>query len=403
MSNSRLLPSSAIEVPGMRIPSEGLRRMRHSVQQTARGVSRLRLARMFSVGVASVWFSLFWVGCTPSPMLKYDREASPTVLVPIGYAGISDERARFREIFCAIQQDHGSRFPDDRPCDQALHRLSGEAPPGAKPVYLGKARLPMRLVVIPGLSEECVADFIQPFSDSRSHLESLGFKTDFIMVSGLGGSARNASQIREAVAGMPMIADERLVFIGYSKGATDVLEAMVRYPELSSRTAAVVTLAGVVSGTPIADDVPEVLKKFADQVFEGKCPPGEGLAFESLSRKERLAWLSANRLPNTVRYYSLAAFTDRENISLLLRPSYDKLSLVDPLNDSQVVFHDALVPGGVLLGYLNADHWAVAMPFNRVHPTLAAAFVTRNAFPREVLLEAIARFVEESLLAQPNR
>jgi len=45
-----------------------------------------------------------------------------------------------------------------------------------------------------------------------------------------------------------------------------------------------------------------------------------------------------------------AAFADRENISLILRPSYDKLSLVDPLNDSQVVFHDALVPGGALLG-----------------------------------------------------
>jgi hypothetical protein len=86
-----------------------------------------------------------------------------------------------------------------------------------------------------------------------------------------------------------------------------------------------------------------------------------------------------------------------------LRPSYDKLSLVDPLNDSQVVFHDALVPGGALLGYLNADHWAVAMPFNRVHPTLAAAFVTRNAFPREGLLEAIARFVEESFLSKSNR
>jgi len=36
---------------------------------------------------------------------------------------------------------------------------------------------------------------------------------------------------------MAITADERLVFIGYSKGATDVLEAMVRYPELSSRTA----------------------------------------------------------------------------------------------------------------------------------------------------------------------
>jgi hypothetical protein len=387
----------------MRIPFDGLRRMRHSVQKTTRGVFRFRLARMFSVGVASVWFSLFWAGCTPSPMLKYDRETSPTVLVPIGYAGISDERARFREIFCAIQQDHGSRFPDDRPCDQALHRLSGEPAAGGNPVYLGNARLPMRLVIIPGLSEECVSDFIQPFSDARPHLESLGFKTDFIMVSGLGGSAQNASQIRETVMGMPMTAGERLVFIGYSKGVTDVLEALVRYPELSSRTAAVVTLAGVVSGTPIADDVPEVLKKLADQVFEGKCLPGEGRAFESLSRHERLKWLSANRLPDTVRYFSLAAFTDRENISFILRPSYDKLSLVDPLNDSQVVFHDALVPGGALLGYLNADHWAVAMPFNREHPTLAGAFVTRNAFPREVLLEAIARFVEESLLAKSNR
>jgi pimeloyl-ACP methyl ester carboxylesterase len=336
-------------------------------------------------------------------MLKYNRETPPTVLLPIGYAGISDERARFREIFCAIQQDHGSRFPDDRPCDQALHRLSGEPVAGGKPVYLGEARLPLRFVIIPGLSEECVSGFIQPFSDARPHVSSLGFKTDFIMVSGLGGSAQNADQILKAVADMSLASGEKLVFIGYSKGATDVLEAMVRYPELSHRTAAVVTLAGVISGTPIADDVPEFLKTFADQMFRGKCPPGEGRAFESLSRHERLKWLTANRLPDSVRYYSLAAFTDRENISLILRPSYDKLSLVDPLNDSQVVFHDALVPGGVLLGYLNADHWAVAMPFNREHPMLSDAFVTRNAFPREVLLEAIVRFVEESLLGKPNR
>ena len=104
-----------------------------------------------------------------------------------------------------------------------------------------------------------------------------------------------------------------------------------------------------------------------------------------------------------MRYYSLAAFADREGISLILHSSYDKLALIDPRNDSQVVFHDALVPGGALLGYLNADHWAVALPFTREHPTIAETFVTRNAFPREVLLEAIARFVEESLLSQHTR
>jgi hypothetical protein len=248
--------------------------------------------------------------------------------------------------------------------------------------------------------EECVSNFSQPFSDARPHVEALGFKTDMIMVNGLAGSAQNAALIREAVDKMSFAQDEKLAFIAYSKGAADVLEALGRYPDLGNRTSAAVTLAGVVSGTPIADSVPDTLKKLADSFFEGKCPPGEGQAFESLTRKERLAWLSAHRLPVSVKYYSLAAFSDRDGISLILRPTYDELSLVDPRNDSQVVFHDAVVPGGALLGYLNADHWAVAMPFNRDHPTLSSMFITRNAFPREVLLEAIARFLEESFLAE---
>jgi hypothetical protein len=42
-----------------------------------------------------------------------------------------------------------------------------------------------------------------------------------------------------------------------------------------------------------------------------------------------------------------------------------KLSQVDSRNDSQVIFYDQVIPGSVLLGYLNADHWAIAVPFNR--------------------------------------
>jgi pimeloyl-ACP methyl ester carboxylesterase len=223
------------------------------------------------------------------------------------------------------------------------------------------------------------------------------------MVSGLGGSALNASQIRDAIVKRPLIPGEMVVLLGYSKGATDALEAVVRYPGLAERTAAVVSLAGVISGTPIADDASELIKKLMDQVLSGRCPPGRGQAVESLSRRERLAWLAANRLPSQVRYYSLAAFADRENISLILHSSYDTLALVDPRNDSQVAFQDAVIPSGALLGYLNADHWAVALPFTSEHPALAETLVTRNAFPREVLLEAIVRFVEESLLSEGNR
>ncbi len=333
---------------------------------------------------------------------KYGYETPAVTLVPINYAGIKDERARFREIYCAIQQDHGWRFPDDRPCDKALHRLADEPDPSERPVYLGNTRLSMRLVIIPGFMEECISDFIQPFLDARPHVESLGFKTDIIKVSGLRGITNNAAQIRDAIEQMPIIPGEKLVFIAYSKGAADILEALSRYPDLSLRTSAVVTLAGVVSGTPVVDGIPEVLKKLVDFIFIGKCQPGKGQAIENLSRKERLSWLSLNKLPPSVRFYSLAAFTDRDSISPILRTSYDKLSLVDPRNDSQVIFYDALVPGGTLLGYLNADHWAVALPFNREHPALTRLFISQNSFPREVLLEAIARMIEESLLTDAD-
>ena len=383
----------------MRYPENRILSQRIPPRVSPRRFSCSRFARVLSVALISGIFPLLGQGCAPSPLLKYDFQTPPSTLVPIAYAGVSDQRARFREIFCAVQKDHGAHFPDDRPCDQALHRLNDEPPPTNKPVDLGNARLPIRLVIVPGLMEECVSEFIQPFSDARPHVEALGFKTDLLLVGGLTGSRHNARQIRDIVVGNGLPADEKLIFIGYSKGASDILEALGRFPDLAELTAAVVALAGVVSGTPIADDVPAFMEKLADTLFAGRCPPGEGDAFHSLRRSERMAWLAANRLPASVKFFSLAAFAEHENISLILRPSYKKLALVDPRNDSQVVFYDAIVPGGALLGYLNADHWAVAMPFARAHPAIAGTIVTRNAFPREVLLEAIARFVEESLLA----
>jgi len=46
---------------------------------------------------------------------------------------------------------------------------------------------------------------------------------------------------------------------------------------------------------------------------------------------------------------------------------------------------------------LNADHWAIAVPLKRSHPLISSSFIDKNAFPREVLLEAIVRYVEEDL------
>ena len=103
----------------------------------------------------------------------------------------------------------------------------------------------------------------------------------------------------------------------------------------------------------------------------------------------RQQWLAKNPLPRSVRYYSLVAYPDPAQVSNGLRRSYDKLSQVDPRNNSQMIYYDQVVPGGTLLGYLNADHWAVAVPIGRSHPVIASLFVDKNAFPREVLLEAL--------------
>jgi hypothetical protein len=117
----------------------------------------------------------------------------------------------------------------------------------------------------------------------------------------------------------------------------------------------------------------------------------------SLRPSTRNAWLGANRLPQDLRYYSLATFPQPERISVLLKKSYDKLSRVDARNDSQVIFYDQVIPGSSLIGYINADHWALAVPIARSHATIATLFLTQNAYPREVLAETIMRFIEEDM------
>ena len=67
--------------------------------------------------------------------------------------------------------------------------------------------------------------------------------------------------------------------------------------------------------------------------------------------------------------------------------------------DGQLFYQDEIVPTSTLLGFMNADHWAIALPIARAHPWIGGLFVNHNDYPREALLEAILRFVEEDLAA----
>ena len=94
----------------------------------------------------------------------------------------------------------------------------------------------------------------------------------------------------------------------------------------------------------------------------------------------------------------MVSFPDPENISNGLQRSHKKLgAMKDGRNDSQLVFYDQVIPGSTILGFFNADHWAMSVPIARQHEVSQAIFADQNDFPREIALEAILRFIEEDL------
>jgi hypothetical protein len=171
---------------------------------------------------------------------------------------------------------------------------------------------------------------------------------------------------------------------------------LVDYPEVAEKVSALVSISGVVSGTPLADDFSNIYAGLLAKLPVAACPAGDGGGIRSLTREARMSWLSANKIPPSIYLYSFVSFTQRAHISTPLRPFNRLLEKVDARrNDGQMIYYDAVLPGSVLLGYLNGDHWAVALPFNRSDSPLRG-LVNYNNFPREIVIESVLRFVDEN-------
>ena len=341
-------------------------------------------------------------GCTSNPLVPFSTDTPPLALLPAGQAGIVDKRARFREIYCAVLEAGGSALPDTRPCEDALSRVGTEPSATGEPVELGMSRLHLVAVFVPGIGYDCFEPWLEPPGTVAEHVRKFGYDQVSLKVDALSSSENNARQIRDALLAMPAeTSPARLVLIGYSKGAPDILTAVATYPEIRDRVAAVVSAAGAVGGSALANDAEQYQADLMRHFPKAKCSSGDGGGVASLRTTERRNWLAAHPLPGGLRYYSLATFPQPERVSSILKSSYRKLESIDARNDSQVIFYDQVIPGSALLGYVNADHWAMALPIARTHPKVGSWFVTQSAYPREALVEALLRFVEEDLGSKP--
>jgi hypothetical protein len=100
-----------------------------------------------------------------------------------------------------------------------------------------------------------------------------------------------------------------------------------------------------------------------------------------------------------VRYFSLASFARRKDVHPLMLFTYDALAATGSRNDGYVAITDQLIPGSTLLGYVNLDHWDIALP---VRERLNFGGVGSRAKARQVLLEAMLLAVSEALRFFPG-
>jgi hypothetical protein len=361
---------------------------------------------MFCATKGLVWVGLsvlttLLAACAVAPAERgLDKSGVGMVLLPLRHAGIRDARAEFRRTFCAVLSESSSASSAHaQDCDTWIRRLGDEpAPrheyPDPKAMML-PALGPVRwdVAVLPGAFGDCVASVVDVFADAVPHLRSLGLHVERVPLRGRASVRENASVLREyAIAHAQRRPQQKLLLLAYSKGTADALHALHVHVELRERVAVLVSVAGLVNGSYVADALPRLAQGLIAHLALPNCSPGENDFISSTDRIARAESLSAMPALPDVRMYSLVAWPEPQRISTLLRDQWAQLAQWNPRNDGQLLDYDAIVPGSTLLGYLNADHLSVALPLEAYSPTLASA-VQHRYFPRPVLLEAVLRLL----------
>jgi hypothetical protein len=337
----------------------------------------------------------------------------PTVTLPLAMAGIEDAREPFatlfdRELRAGAKAKRGSTAT-------WLNGVAGEPSETGSSLSAIDGRFAelapsTSVLIVPGLFADCFESQSVPFGDGVERqreasvteayrqyddLRLLGIRA--VSLPGRTSPAANGRLVAEAIraeASRPGVL--RIVIIAFSKGAPDVLHALSQLETeggVPPAVTALVSVAGVVMGTSMADQYEAAFGALSPLVQPLDCSPSDGQELASLTHRERVAWLTAHPPPRSLRYYSIVAIASDEYVAPSLRPFHSALNRFDLRNDGQLYASDAILPGSTLLAEARADHWDVALPRDR-HPSAAMrALTSGRPYPREELFRATLKWV----------
>jgi len=232
------------------------------------------------------------------------------------------------------------------------------------------------------------------FQEGQEYLRSKGVAVDLLPVPN-DASEENARWIAGYLTEQIKKDPRKFIVLGYSKGTPDVQVALASFPEARAAVAAFVSVAGASGGSPIADSIPGQAERWINQFKMDKCKGDIAKGFRSLRRDVRQAFLAS--YPNPfVPTYSIVALSSQATTSKALLNTWELLRVFDSALDGQLTKPDAIVPGGKYLGAALADHFGIALPFDKSTDQLIRSNMG-SRFPRAALFDAIIRVVSQDL------
>ena len=301
----------------------------------------------------------------------------------------SNVSATFGDYFCSVLKQNNPDTGDWGACSQWIDS------PGKEDMTLPALSNKYKVLIVPGFMSSCFADS-PAFKEGQEALnKQYAMSIERLEVTN-DTSEENAKKIgaylRDQIAKDP----RKYILIGYSKGAPDVMTALIQEQGIKDSVSAFISVAGAIGGSPVAEALPGQADKYMKQYSLPGCKGDMSQGFKSLQKSVRQAFNNANPVM-PVPSYSIAAVSGKDNTSKMLAQTWQMLQGYDNEEDGQLLKPDATIQNGKNLGAAKSDHFAIALPFEKSSDASIKKGMDKGHFPRAALLEALLRFVNDDI------